>query len=124
MDGDPRWLALATDLGNRLLPAFDSPTGMPYVRVNLATGATEGSGNNPAEIGTLTLEFGMLSRLTGDPRYVAYGYGKLLVAPFRRRPWGCRSPVLVLYVRRGIMHLLDRVGGFVILTIWPSHWRF
>jgi mannosidase alpha-like ER degradation enhancer 2 len=69
MDGDRRWLASATDLGNRLLPAFDSPTGMPYVRVNLATGATAEAANNPAEIGTLTLEFGMLSRLTGDPRY-------------------------------------------------------
>ena len=69
MDGDPRFLELATDLADRLLPAFDSPTGMPYVRVNLASGATEWSGNNPAEIGTLTLEFGLLSRLTGDPRY-------------------------------------------------------
>lgn len=69
MQGDPRWLELATDLGDRLLPAFASPTGLPYVRVNLATGATEGSENNPAEIGTLTLEFGLLSELTGDPRY-------------------------------------------------------
>lgn len=69
MDGDRRWLALATDLGDRLLPAFSSPTGLPYVRVNLATGATEWGENNPAEIGTLTLEFGLLSELTGDPRY-------------------------------------------------------
>jgi mannosidase alpha-like ER degradation enhancer 2 len=69
MDGDPRWLDLATDLGNRLLPAFDSPTGMPWVRVNLATGAVEEPRNNPAEIGTLTLEMGQLSRLTGDPKY-------------------------------------------------------
>ncbi len=69
IDGDARWLALATDLGDRLLPAFDSPTRMPYVRVNLATGATEQPRNNPAEIGTLQLEFGLLSRLTGDARY-------------------------------------------------------
>ena len=69
MDGDRRWLELATDLGDRLLPAFASPTGMPYVRVNLRTGATSGNENNPAEIGTLTLEFGLLSDLTGDPRY-------------------------------------------------------
>jgi mannosidase alpha-like ER degradation enhancer 2 len=69
MDGDPRWLGLAADLADRLLPAFDSPTRMPYVRVNLATGATNGAHNNPAEIGTLTLEFGQLSRLTGDMRY-------------------------------------------------------
>lgn len=69
MDGDPRWLALATDLGDRLLPAFDSPTGMPYVRVNLVSGEANEPANNPAEIGTLVLEFGTLSRLTGDGRY-------------------------------------------------------
>ncbi len=69
MDGDARWLELATDLADRMLPAFASPTGLPYVRVNLATGAVEGSENNPAEIGTLTLEFGLLSDLTGEPRY-------------------------------------------------------
>ncbi len=69
MDGDPRWLKLATDLADRLMPAFKSPTGMPYVRVNLATGATSDPRNNPAEIGTLQLEFRLLSRITGDPRY-------------------------------------------------------
>jgi mannosidase alpha-like ER degradation enhancer 2 len=36
--GDPKLLALADDLGTRLLPAFDSPTGLPYVYVNLRTG--------------------------------------------------------------------------------------
>ncbi len=69
MDGDPRFLELATDLGNRLLPAFESATGMPYVRVNLRTGERDGQVNNPAEIGTLTLELGTLSRLTGNPAY-------------------------------------------------------
>lgn len=64
MTGDRRLLALAEDLGNRLLPAFDSPTGMPYMYVNLKTGKTSGSRSNPAEIGTLILEFGTLARLT------------------------------------------------------------
>jgi mannosidase alpha-like ER degradation enhancer 2 len=71
MDGDPRFLALARDLGTRLLPAFGSPTGMPYRYVNLRTGAVSGPVSNPAEIGTLMLEFGTLSRLTGDARYYA-----------------------------------------------------
>src|SRR6202167_227148 len=66
---DPRLLALAQDLGNRLLPAFNSPTGMPYVNVNLKTGATRGEDTNPAEIGTLLLEFGTLSKLTHKPIY-------------------------------------------------------
>jgi len=69
LDGDRRFLELATDLGDRLLPAFDSPTGMPYVRVNLRSGETEWQVNNPAEIGTLMLEFGALSKLTGNPIY-------------------------------------------------------
>jgi mannosidase alpha-like ER degradation enhancer 2 len=65
MTGDERLLALAADLGTRLLPAFDSPTGMPYRFVNLRTGKTSGNRSNPAEIGTLILEFGTLAKLTG-----------------------------------------------------------
>jgi len=58
LTGDQRLLNLATDLGNRLLPAFNSPTGMPYMYVNLKTGKTRGAKSNPAEIGTLLIEFG------------------------------------------------------------------
>jgi hypothetical protein len=67
MTGDPRLLHLADDLGHRLLPVFNSPTGMPYMYVNLKTGKTSGARSNPAEIGTLLLEFGTLSKLTGNP---------------------------------------------------------
>ena len=67
--GDKRLLTLADDLGTRLLPAFKSKTGMPYRSVNLKTGAVEGAVSNPAEIGTLILEWGTLSRLTGKPVY-------------------------------------------------------
>ncbi len=67
LDGDERFLELAEDLGERLLPAFDSPTGMPYMFVNLKTGETRGEISNPAEIGTQMLEFGTLSKLTGRP---------------------------------------------------------
>jgi mannosidase alpha-like ER degradation enhancer 2 len=67
--GDPRLLHLADDLGHRLLPVFNSPTGMPYMYVNLRTGKTSGARSNPAEIGTLLLEFGTLSKLTHNPIY-------------------------------------------------------
>jgi ER degradation enhancer, mannosidase alpha-like 2 len=66
---DPRLFALADDLGRRLLPVFGSPTGMPYVNVNLKTGATSGVETNPAEIGTLLLEFGTLAKLTKKDVY-------------------------------------------------------
>jgi mannosidase alpha-like ER degradation enhancer 2 len=69
LDGDKRFLALASDLGSRLVKAFHSPTGMPYRFVNLATGAVSGKSSNPAEIGTMLLEYGTLSRLTGDSSY-------------------------------------------------------
>lgn len=69
LDGDQGFLKLAVDLADRLLPAFSSPTGMPYVDVHLQTGKTRGKVSNPAEIGTLLLEYGTLSRLTGDPKY-------------------------------------------------------
>ncbi|XP_067856379.1 ER degradation-enhancing alpha-mannosidase-like protein 2 isoform X2 [Heptranchias perlo] len=72
---EPGWpcsgplLRLAEEAARRLLPAFQTPTGMPYGTVNLMNGV------NPSEtpvtctagIGTFILEFATLSRLTGDP---------------------------------------------------------
>ena len=84
LDGDPRFLDLAVDLADRLLPAFDSPTGMPYWGVNLRSGAVSGTVMNPAEIGTLTLEFGTLSKLTGDPVYFEKAK-RAVTALFERR---------------------------------------
>lgn len=69
LDSDQRFLNLAQDLANRLLPAFNTPTGMPCRFVHLQTGALRDSINNPAEIGTLMMEFGNLSKLTGNNKY-------------------------------------------------------
>jgi Glycosyl hydrolase family 47 len=83
LTGDKRLLNLAEDLGNRLLPVFNSPTELPYVYVNLRTGRTRDPVTNPAETGTLLLEFGTLSRLTGRP--VFYQKAKrALVETFKR----------------------------------------
>src|SRR5260370_40699230 len=67
LTGDKRLLNLAEDLGNRLLPVFNSPTGLPYRYVNLETGKVRGNITNPAEAGTLLIEFGTLSKLTHKP---------------------------------------------------------
>src|SRR6266480_2736874 len=84
LTGDNRLLSLAEDLGNRLLPVFNSPTGLPYVYVNLRTGQTRDPVTNPAEIGTLLLEFGTLSKLTG--KAVFYDKAKhAVVETFKRR---------------------------------------
>src|SRR5436190_12906760 len=69
ISNDKRLLDLADDLGRRLLPVFDSPTGLPYKFVNLKTGKTREAVSNPAETGTLMIEFGALSKLTGKPIY-------------------------------------------------------
>lgn len=84
MTQDPRLLSLAKDLGQRLLPVFESPSGMPYTHVNLRSGKVRGKVSNPAETGTLLLEFGMLSKLTGNPVY--YDKAKrALVATYEHR---------------------------------------
>ena len=86
--GDERLLALADDLGTRLLPAFDSPTGLPYVYVNLRTGKAHGTESNPAEAGTLLLEYGTLARLTGKPVYYEKAKRALVETWKRRSPIG------------------------------------
>jgi mannosidase alpha-like ER degradation enhancer 2 len=84
LTGDKRLLSLAEDLGNRLLPVFNSPTGLPYVYVNFRTGQVRDKVTNPAETGTLLLEFGTLSKLTRRP--VFYEKAKrALVETFKRR---------------------------------------
>jgi len=84
LTGDKRLLEKATDLADRLLPAFKTPTGMPYRFVNLKTGKTGGAISNPAEIGTLLLEFGTLSRHTGNRTYYDKAY-KALGELYKRR---------------------------------------
>jgi mannosidase alpha-like ER degradation enhancer 2 len=84
LTGDKRFLDLAEDLGNRLLPVFNSPTGMPYRYVNLKTGKVSKPISNPAETGTLIIEFGTLSKLTGKP--IFYDKAKrALVETYKRR---------------------------------------
>ncbi|RWS28394.1 ER degradation-enhancing alpha-mannosidase-like protein 2 [Leptotrombidium deliense] len=61
-------LSLAENVARRLLPAFDTATGMPYGTVNLMYGVP--NGETPitctAGVGTFVIEFATLSRLTGD----------------------------------------------------------
>src|SRR5438270_1196869 len=88
LTNDKRLLRLAEDLGNRLLPAFNSPTGLPYVQVNLRTGQVRDPVSNPAETGTLLLEFGTLSKLTGKPIFYHKAKRALVETYKRRSPIG------------------------------------
>lgn len=62
-------LRLAEEAARKLLPAFETPTGMPYGTVNLQNGVnpTETPVTCTAGVGTYIVEFATLSRLTGDP---------------------------------------------------------
>eukprot|EP00750_Incisomonas_marina_P018678 INCI3118.2.p1 GENE.INCI3118.2~~INCI3118.2.p1 ORF type:complete len:786 (+),score=106.15 INCI3118.2:257-2614(+) len=66
-------LERAAEVGERLLPAFETKTGIPYHRVHLLEGVPKGETEQTclAAAGTLLLEFGALSRLTGDHRFEA-----------------------------------------------------
>lgn len=74
---EPGWpcngplLRLAEDVAKRLIVAFDTKTGMPYGTVNLHSGVPKGETTVTctAGVGTFIVEFGTLSRLTGDPLY-------------------------------------------------------
>jgi mannosidase alpha-like ER degradation enhancer 2 len=83
LTGDKRLLELADDLGRRMLPMFNSPTGMPYEFVNLHTGAVRGPNSNPAEVGSLLLEYGTLAKLTGKQMY--YDKAKRAVVEMYKR---------------------------------------
>ena len=88
MTGDKRLLNLAEDLGNRLLPVFESPTGLPYRYVNLKTGKVRGNVTNPAEAGTLLIEFGTLAKLTNRPIFFDKAKRALVEIYKRRSPIG------------------------------------
>ncbi|KAM4609763.1 ER degradation-enhancing alpha-mannosidase-like protein 2 [Polymixia lowei] len=74
LEVEPGWpcsgplLRMAQDAARKLLPAFQTPSGMPYGTVNLLYGVspTETPVTCTAGVGTFILEFTTLSRLTGD----------------------------------------------------------
>ncbi|XP_072953276.1 alpha-mannosidase I MNS5 isoform X2 [Typha angustifolia] len=85
-------LNLAEDLGQRFLPAFETPTGLPYAWINLKYGVMENetTETSTSGCGSLILEMGVLSRLTGDSRYEAAALRAL------RRLWSMRSSLNLL----------------------------
>ncbi|XP_071800570.1 mannosyl-oligosaccharide 1,2-alpha-mannosidase IA-like [Asterias amurensis] len=65
----------AKEIADKLLPAFNSPSGIPYGLINLKTGNSRnwgwasGGSSILAEFGSMHLEFSYLSEITGDPVY-------------------------------------------------------
>ncbi|TDG48734.1 hypothetical protein AWZ03_004846 [Drosophila navojoa] len=73
LSGDRMFLVKATELGNRLLPSFLSPSGIPYSDVNLGERSAHSPKWSPdsstSEVTTIQLEFRDLSRSTNVSIY-------------------------------------------------------
>ncbi|XP_068104857.1 endoplasmic reticulum mannosyl-oligosaccharide 1,2-alpha-mannosidase isoform X2 [Hyperolius riggenbachi] len=70
---DAIFLEKAKDIGTRLLPAFNTPSKVPYSDVNIGKGTAHPprwtSDSTVAEVTSVQLEFRELSRLTGDDTF-------------------------------------------------------
>ncbi|KAM1716987.1 hypothetical protein ACFX11_024882 [Malus domestica] len=71
---DKLFLDKAREIADRLLPAWDTPSGIPYNIINLAHGRPHnpswtGGDSILADSGTEQVEFIALSQRTGDPKY-------------------------------------------------------
>uniref|UniRef100_A0A4W5QUF0 alpha-1,2-Mannosidase n=1 Tax=Hucho hucho TaxID=62062 RepID=A0A4W5QUF0_9TELE len=75
LTGDTLFLDKAKDIGTRLMPAFNTPSKIPYSDVNIGKGTAHPprwtSDSTVAEVTSIQLEFRELSRLTQDTRYRA-----------------------------------------------------
>jgi hypothetical protein len=72
--GEDLYLEKAKDLADRLLSAFNSPSGIPFASVNLAKykgipSHADMGASSTAETTTLQLEFKYLAKLTGEKEY-------------------------------------------------------
>jgi len=74
VSNDRIFLDKAVELADKLIPAFNSETGIPFGQINLRTGEKRnpgwtGGSTLLAEAGTIQMEFWYLSNKTGDTKY-------------------------------------------------------
>uniref|UniRef100_A0A665WCJ3 alpha-1,2-Mannosidase n=1 Tax=Echeneis naucrates TaxID=173247 RepID=A0A665WCJ3_ECHNA len=73
LTGDQLFLDKAKDLGSRLMPAFKTPSKIPFSDVNIGKGTAHPprwtSDSTLAEVTSIQLEFRELSRITQEPQY-------------------------------------------------------
>jgi hypothetical protein len=72
--GDDLYVEKATDLADRLLGAYESPSGVPYASVNLRSmkgieSHADAGASSTAEATSLQLEMKYLAKLTGETNY-------------------------------------------------------
>lgn len=73
LSGDEIYMTKALELGKRLMPSFDSTSGIPYSDVNLFSMQAHAPKWSPdsstSEVTTIQLEFRDLSRVSNDPSF-------------------------------------------------------
>ena len=104
--GEDLYIEKAADLANRLLGAYESPSGIPYASVNLnssvgVTSHLDAGASSTAEAATLQLEMKYLSKITGEPNY-----------------WQVAEKVIK------VIESQQRKGGLLPIYIYPSSGEF
>ncbi|XP_071096825.1 endoplasmic reticulum mannosyl-oligosaccharide 1,2-alpha-mannosidase-like [Haliotis cracherodii] len=73
LSGEDIFKEKAIDLGNRLMPCFNTGSKVPYSDVNLASGRAHaprwGPDSSTSEVTTIQLEFRDLSRISGEKKF-------------------------------------------------------
>lgn len=85
---DGMYLDKARELADRLLPAFNTASQLPYLWVNLRTGHPTNQVTCTACAGTFLMELGALSKLTGDSKYLDKARAAAVTMYERRSPLG------------------------------------
>ncbi|KAK2748278.1 mannosyl-oligosaccharide alpha-1,2-mannosidase [Myotisia sp. PD_48] len=104
--GEDLYIEKATDLADRLVAAFDSPSGIPYASLNLnksegVMSHADNGASSTAEASTLQLEFKYMAKLTGETNY-----------------WEKAEKVIQVIEGNG------RPGGLVPIFIYPDTGKF
>ena len=104
--GEDLYIEKATNLADRLLGAFESPSGIPFASVNLKKSEglpshADSGASSTAEATTVQLEFKYLAKLTGEAEY-----------------WRMVEKVLAIVDAQGVE------DGLVPIFIYPETGRF
>ncbi|KAN0130039.1 Glycoside hydrolase [Lactarius tabidus] len=102
--GDELYLTLARDLADRMLPVFDTPSGLPLSMINLKKRQGVQDKDNQglvstAEVSTIQLEFRYLAELTDEDTYWKKVEQVMAVIKAARLPPGLAS--IFMNVREG-----------------------
>jgi hypothetical protein len=112
LTGNEKILDKARNLADRMMSAFDSPSGLPFYYVNLKTGQVRGEVICVAEAGTFIVEMGVLSYYTKDPKYYQAAKNAAQVI------YSSRSPIRLISQNYNVLtgkarDSLSHVGCFV-----------